>query len=80
VISNDGWEHTRSDLLTVHDYENDAARLLASYGTPDAIRQSLSGIAPSGRRMLVGTTEEQTYTAAKPVILSEFGGVSIKPA
>lgn len=79
VISNDGWEHTRSDLLTVHDYENDAVRLLASYGTPESIRQSLDGIAPSGRRMLVGTAEEQAYTAAKPVVLSEFGGVSIEP-
>ena len=79
VVSNDGWEHTRSDLLTVHDYENDAVRLLASYGTPEAILRSLDGIAPSGRRMLVGTAEEQAYTAAKPVVLSEFGGVSIKP-
>jgi len=79
VISNDGWEHTRSDLLTIHDYENDAVRLLASYGTPEAIRQSLEGIAPSGRRMLIGTEEERAYTAAKPVVLSEFGGVSIEP-
>lgn len=79
VISNDGWEHTRSDLLTVHDYENDASRLLTSYGTPEAIQQSMNGMAPSGRRLLIGTAEEQAYTAAKPVILSEFGGVSIEP-
>ncbi len=79
VISNDGWEHTRSDLLTIHDYENDAARLLASYGTPEALRRSIELIAPSGRRMLVGTAEESAHTAAKPLILSEFGGVSIEP-
>ena len=79
VISNDGWEHTRSDLLTIHDYENDAARLLSSYGTPEALRRSIEVIAPSGRRMLVGTAEESAHTAAKPVILSEFGGVSIEP-
>lgn len=79
VISNDGWEHTRSDLLTIHDYENDAVRLLASYGTPEAIRQSLAGIAPGGRRMLIGTAEERAVTAAKPVVLSEFGGVSMEP-
>ncbi len=79
VVSNDGWEHTRSDLLTVHDYENDAARLLASYGTPEAIKASLDGISPSGRRMLIGTAEEQMFTAAKPVVLSEFGGVSVEP-
>lgn len=78
VISNDGWEHTLSDLLTVHDYENDPARLLASYSTAEATRSSLSGIAPNGRRMLVGTAEEAASTASKPVILSEFGGVSIE--
>ncbi|HEV7741440.1 MAG TPA: glycoside hydrolase family 2 TIM barrel-domain containing protein [Pseudolysinimonas sp.] len=78
VISNDGWEHTCSDLLTFHDYENDAVQLLASYGTADAVRDRLDGIAPSGRRMLVGTPEECARTAAKPAVLSEFGGVSIE--
>lgn len=79
VISNDGWEHTRSDLLTVHDYENNAERILASYRTAEATRRSLTGIAPNGRRMLVGTADEGVATAARPVILSEFGGVSIEP-
>lgn len=79
VVSNDGWEHTRSDLLTVHDYENDPVRLVASYGSQQDIRQSLSGVAPNGRRILIGPSDEQRYTAAKPVILSEFGGVSLKP-
>jgi beta-galactosidase/beta-glucuronidase len=77
VISNDGWEHTRSDLFTVHDYENDPARLLASYATEEDARRTLEGIAPNGRRMLVGTPEETRETAARAVILSEFGGVSV---
>lgn len=80
VVSNDGWEHTRSDLLTVHDYENDAVQLLASYDTEDAVRGCLEKIAPSGRSMLVGTDEERADTAARPVVLSEFGGVSIEPS
>jgi beta-galactosidase/beta-glucuronidase len=80
VVSNDGWEHTCSDLLTFHDYENDAVTLLASYGTADAVRACLDGIAPGGHRMLVGTPEEVALTAARPVVLSEFGGVSIEPS
>ncbi|WP_353115096.1 glycoside hydrolase family 2 TIM barrel-domain containing protein [Microbacterium sp.] len=80
VVSNDGWEHTRSDLFTVHDYENDAAVLRARYGTPAALREALDGISPNGRRMLVGSAEEQTDTAARPVLLSEFGGVSVDHA
>jgi hypothetical protein len=80
VVSNDGWEHVRSDLLTIHDYENDAVRLLASYGTPASVAACLEGIAPSGKRMLVGSAEERAYTAARPAILSEFGGVSADPS
>lgn len=80
VVSNDGWEHTRSDLLTIHDYENDAVRLLASYGTPASVAACLEGIAPSGKRMLVGSAEERAYTSTRPVILSEFGGVSADPS
>lgn len=79
VISNDGWEHVRSDLLTVHDYENEAARLLASYGDAERFLRGVAGIAASGRRLLVGTPEESAVTATKPVILSEFGGVSSAP-
>lgn len=79
VVSNDGWEHTESDLFTVHDYENDATRLRGSYGTPQAASASLDGIAPHGRRSLVGTPEESARTAAAPVVLSEFGGVSVVP-
>lgn len=78
VVSNDGWEHTRSDLLTVHDYENDAERLLRSYGT-GAARRNLEGIGPNGKRMLVGTDEERATTAARAIVLSEFGGVSVDP-
>ncbi|MFT4284978.1 MAG: glycoside hydrolase family 2 TIM barrel-domain containing protein [Protaetiibacter sp.] len=78
VISNDGWEHTRSDLLTVHDYQNDPARLHASYATDDDARRSLAGATPNGRQTFVGTAEEAEATGAKPVILSEFGGVSVR--
>ncbi|MGV3713182.1 glycoside hydrolase family 2 protein [Pseudolysinimonas sp.] len=79
VVSNDGWEHVRSDLLTVHDYENDAARLLVTYGTAERFRRELEGFSATGRRLLVGTPEECAATASKPVILSEFGGVSTEP-
>lgn len=80
VVSNDGWEHTRSDLYTVHDYENDAAVLRERYGSTDALHEALDGISPNGRRMLVGTAEESADTRSKPIILSEWGGVSVDGA
>ncbi|CAN5537496.1 glycoside hydrolase family 2 TIM barrel-domain containing protein [soil metagenome] len=76
VISNDGWEHTESDLLTVHDYENDPTRITAAYGDADAITRSVAGIGPNGRVTVVdGGAAEQGI----PVVLSEFGGVSVVP-
>ncbi len=79
VISNDGWEHLQSDLLTMHDYENDHEKLRARYGTAEAIASALDGISPFGKRVIVGTSEESSATASAPVVLTEFGGVSFTP-
>jgi hypothetical protein len=79
VISNDGWEHTQSDLLTMHDYENDHDKLTARYGTPEAVTRALVGLSPFGKRVLVGTDAEAEATASAPAVLSEFGGVSFTP-
>lgn len=71
VISNDGWEHTASDIWTLHDYDHDATRLAARYGSLDAIETLLAGFGPSGRR-----TSSAQVDAGEPVMLTEFGGVS----
>ncbi|GAA5089045.1 glycoside hydrolase family 2 [Microbacterium yannicii] len=73
VISNDGWEHTDSDIITIHDYEPDAHSLTERYGDPARLREMLDGFGPAGRRMTVGP-----HDGAAPVILSEFGGVSLE--
>ena len=77
VVSNDGQEHTRSDLLTLHDYENRPEILRQSYGTSEGIQKAITGVAPNGRQAFVGTAEERKKTQGAPVILSEFGGVSL---
>ena len=78
VVSNDGWEHLDSDLLTVHDYENDAAVLEASYATTSAIAETVSGIGPGRRRMFVLPVDETPSIVGAPVVVSEFGGVSLE--
>jgi beta-galactosidase/beta-glucuronidase len=75
VISNDGWEHVNSDILTVHDYEGDGAVLAATYSDADARERLLRGMGPATRRILVdGVTDE-----GQPVMLTEFGGVNFQP-
>lgn len=47
--------------------------LAARYGDPKALSDMLAGFGPAGRRMSVGRPETDG-----PVILSEFGGVSLE--
>jgi beta-galactosidase/beta-glucuronidase len=75
VISNDGWEHVDSDLLTVHDYEWRPEVVRERYGTADAFARELDGVGPAGRRIrLSGPTD------GVPVVLSEFGGIRWSPS
>lgn len=75
VISNDGWEHTDSDIWTFHDYEHSGEILRQRYGSKANIDAMIRGIGPAGRRMAV-IPEPDTE---RPVMLTEFGGVSYAP-
>jgi beta-galactosidase/beta-glucuronidase len=75
VISNDGWEHVDSDLLTVHDYEWRPDVVRERYGTAEAFRRELDGVGPAGRRILLSGQADGV-----PVVLSEFGGIRWSPS
>jgi beta-galactosidase/beta-glucuronidase len=68
VMSNDGWQHTLSDLCTLHDYDS-ADQLEPRYRTLEA------ALAPGARphpAYLPGYTHR-----GEPVVVSEFGGVAL---
>lgn len=70
VISNDGWEHTMSDIYTVHDYDQDGEKLHKKYETlTKIIEGSTDGDLP---RMFA---EGYSYHG-QPIIFSEFGGTA----
>lgn len=73
VISNDGWEHVASDILTIHDYESDPAVLAARYGDEVRLRRMIDGFGPAGRRLALGGEPTEL-----PVMVTEFGGVSLR--
>lgn len=73
VISNDGWEHTSSDLLTIHDYTWSRDVLVARYA--DGI-EALLRTATAGPRVLVVGDAQATDV---PVMLTEVGGVRFVP-
>lgn len=71
VISNDGWEHTDSDIWTIHDYDSDVDRLARRYGSLESVTALLEGFGPAGRRMSSSQVDHD-----QPIMLTEFGGVS----
>jgi len=75
VISNDGWEHTISDIVGVHDYAPDKAQLLDRYGTAEAMADTLTGSRPWRRRILLDLASAK----GAPVMITEFGGFSMEP-
>lgn len=69
VLSNDGWEHTISDICTIHDYDADIEKLKERYTSVSAVLEG-----PQGRRIYVG---DYSYDE-EPMILSEFGGIAFE--
>ncbi len=76
VVSNDGWEHAGSDLLTIHDYTMDAAALARPYADAEALDRMVNGIGPAGRRLLAPGARMLPGT---PIVVSEFGGITFSP-
>jgi beta-galactosidase/beta-glucuronidase len=69
VISNDGWEHIESDLVTIHDYESSGRVLTTRYSKS---RNDLLDEEPQGRALTITAGQHSSL----PFILSEFGGVA----
>ncbi|GGJ70524.1 glycoside hydrolase family 2 protein [Streptomyces brasiliensis] len=78
VISNEGWEHTDSDILGVHDYSSDAELLTRRYGDATGFKELLATPGPAGR--ILSLNERQTdrwRTGEAPLMITEFGGLSV---
>ena len=71
VVSNDGWEHAKTDLCTIHDYGS-AEDLARRY-------RSLDAALDRGGRPSPPYLPGYTYQG-EPVIVSEFGGISLAGA
>ncbi|MDF2815277.1 MAG: glycoside hydrolase family 2 [Paenibacillus sp.] len=70
VISNDGWEHVKSDICSIHDYESKEDVLRVRYSNLD---QTLA-FRPGKRPIYVPGYSYQ----GEPVLVTEFGGISFR--
>lgn len=79
VMSNEGWEHTDSDILGVHDYSADPEELTRRYGDAAAFEAVLTGPGPQGRVLTVTPQQVERYAAGDaPLMITEFGGLSLR--
>lgn len=74
VISNDGWEHTISDIITIHDYKQDGELLYSEYNDEDKkVLNNLVDYNLKHKLFCKGYKYE-----GQPVIMSEYGGIALK--
>lgn len=72
VIVNDGWEHTVSDILTLHDYEVSGAVFNRRYSE---YKEEIQKSEVFHNRFYTAFAEGYEYKG-QPVIISEFGGIA----
>ncbi len=70
VIGNDGWESVATDIIGIHDYDDQPGRISRRYGAED-IPRLFKRERPGGRILsLDGQPHEQ------PIMITEFGGIA----
>ena len=72
VIGNDGWAHTFTDILTVHQYTQDGGKLYSMYSDVEKI---IGGDPRTGTQFAMAKNWEY---AGQPILLSEFGGTAFR--
>lgn len=70
VISNDGWMHAKSDILTLHHYEQDGKKLYAFYND---LEKLTCGDTEAGQHLPFA--DGYAYEG-QPIVMSEFGGTA----
>ena len=73
VIGNDGWESVATDIIGIHDYDDNPARMIRRYGSDDVEQRLLQQERPGGRLLLLGGAA----SVRQPVVLTEFGGIKL---
>jgi hypothetical protein len=76
VIGNDGWESVATDILGIHDYDNQPERIGKRYGQHDVESRLFSRERPGGRMLVV---DSKAASICQPIVLSEFGGIAFSP-
>ena len=72
VVGNDGWESVATDIIGIHDYDPDPARLAKRYHADNELPRLFRRERPGGRSLVL---EGKRHTE-QPLVLTEFGGIT----
>jgi beta-galactosidase/beta-glucuronidase len=73
VIGNDGWESVATDIIGIHDYDDQPERILARYGVGD-VPMLFKRERPGGRLLTL-----EDHPNDQPIMITEFGGIACSP-
>ena len=73
VIGNDGWESVATDIIGIHDYDDQPARIARRYHADDVLPRLFKRERPGGRMLVL----EGDKHLEQPVMLTEFGGIAL---
>jgi len=72
VVGNDGWESVATDIIGIHDYDDQPERLGKRYGIDQIESHLFKRERPGGRTLFIGDDRQLTH----PIVLTEFGGIA----
>ena len=73
VIGNDGWESVATDIIGIHDYDDQPSRIGRRYLADEVLPRLFKRERPGGRILVL---EGQKH-AEQPLMLTEFGGIAL---
>jgi beta-galactosidase/beta-glucuronidase len=73
VIGNDGWESVATDIIGIHDYDDQPERMAARYHADDMTPRLFKRERPAGRLLVLADGGH----ADLPIMLTEFGGIAL---
>jgi hypothetical protein len=72
VVGNDGWESVATDIVGVHDYDDEPERIAERYHSEEVAGRLFARERPGGRLLTI----EGHPHMGQPIVLSEFGGIA----
>jgi hypothetical protein len=75
VVGNDGWESVATDIMGIHDYDDQPERIARRYHADEVLPRLFKRERPGGRILVL----EGDKHMDQPLMLTEFGGIALAP-